>query len=177
MTDATRPQDDPTPVGDLIGEALAASQPWHMTEPCPECGSHEGYITPRNGQDVGRCAECDHYIKCVPRSESGKAQRTVATLHRITPSQHARIVERACGRCELCGQRGILHIGHILSVIDGLVTIEDGQLTEREFRSDDNLILLCEACNSGFGRRSLPVRLFVALLRARLVEPRRGRAG
>ena len=177
MVDATRPQDDPTPVGDLIGEALAATVPWQMTEPCPECGGTLGYLTPTNGQDVGRCSECDTFIKNVGRTESGKARRTVETLHGGPPSQHARIIERASGRCELCGQRGILHIGHILSVADGLVAIEDGQLTEREFRSDDNLVLLCEACNSGFGRRSLPVRLFVALLRARLVEPRRGRAG
>lgn len=162
---------DPTRVGDLLGDALAASaEPWQQPTPCPNCGSTDGYVTGVNGQDVGRCIGCDRYVKCVPRTETGKAARTIATLHRIPPSQRARVIERATGRCELCGAGGLLHVGHILSVRDGLVAIEDGLLTERELRSDDNLVCSCEACNSGFGRRSLPVRLLVALLRARLAS-------
>jgi hypothetical protein len=181
MVDATREPGDPTPVGDLIGETLAASQPFELHAPCTRCGCTTGISVEKNGQDVVYCAACGaHAGYNRSKTESGKAPRTIPSLHRIPPSQAARIKERATARCELCGNRPpdhILNVSHILSIADGLISIEDGLLTERELRSDDNLILLCEACNSGFGRRSLPVRLFVALLRARLVEPRRGRAG
>jgi hypothetical protein len=72
------------------------------------------------------------------------------------------------GGCERCGKPAAmsttgLHVGHILSVADGL----NNGLTEDIINSDDNLIAECDECNGGHGAGSLPVRLFVTLLMAR----------
>lgn len=108
-----------------------------------------------------RCSFCKQYQYCAPRTETGREVRTVSTTHRlIKPNQRARILERATGRCELCGSGRDLHVGHLLSVADG----HEHGLSDDEINSDDNLSAMCAECNLGLGRASVPPRLLVALV-------------
>ena len=137
-----------------------------MREPCRTCGSHDGYIEIRNGQNCVHCRDCESWVYNAPRTETGQEQRSVTTVHNgIKPAQRCRIITRALGRCEICGATDKpLHAGHIVSVEDGL---EYG-LTNREINSDDNLAALCEECNLGMGRHSFSPTLYIVLLRRRL---------
>ena len=82
----------------------------------------------------------------------------------IKPKKRARILIRASGRCELCGSRTNLHVGHILSVNSGLAL----GLTESDLNDDENLCAMCEECNLGIGDETVPLRLAVGILRARM---------
>jgi len=73
-------------------------------------------------------------------------------------------LERATGRCELCGSRAELHVGHLLSAEAGL---RHG-LTEATLNSDENLAAMCAACNLGIGKEVVPLRLAIAMLLARV---------
>lgn len=138
---------------------------YEMRDPCPSCGCRNGYVITKNGQDTVRCAACDRFCYCAPKTETGRIARTVSTVHNgIKPKQRARLILRANGRCEMCGARGDLHIGHVLSVAEGL---EQG-LTERELNDDENLTACCAECNLGLGRQPMPTRLLAVILRARL---------
>jgi len=141
---------------------------WNLRKPCARCGGTTGRIQPRNGQDCVYC-DCGAFQYNAPRTETGKRQRSVSTVHRaISAKQRARIVQRATGRCEICGSRGILHVGHLLSVKRAL---ELG-LGEAEINSDENLAAMCEECNLGIGEEPVPLRLAVAIVMARI---RKGR--
>jgi hypothetical protein len=141
---------------------------------CPGCGGTTGVIVTKGPQDTVRCDSCDRYLYCAPKTETGRAVRSTSTVHAaIRPKQRSRIIERANARCERCGKPAAmsttgLHVGHILSVADGL----NHGLTEDIINSDDNLIAECDECNSGHGAGSLPVRLFVTLLMARANDGR-----
>lgn len=146
-----------------------------MTEPAAElyplrtmcsCGGVNGRIETRGSQDCVFCLDCGRFQYNAPRVETGRAVRSVSTVHSaIKPKQWARILERAHFCCESCHQERALHVGHILSVADGL---ELGiNLTEQQLNSDDNLIAHCEECNLGQGRRPLPLWLAVGLVLAR----------
>jgi hypothetical protein len=135
-----------------------------MRMPCAACGCEEGYITPTNGQNCVRCSDCDRWQYNAPKVETGEARRSIQTTHAaIKPSQRIRIIERAHGRCELCGARSFLHVGHIVSVQDG----HSLGLTDAQINSDDNLIAECEECNLGHGKDSIPAWLVGAVLKAR----------
>lgn len=111
------------------------------------------------------CNGCDKYLYCAPRTETGRAKRTVTTVHNgIKPKQRARILERATGRCELCGCRKDLHVGHIISVESGLKM----GLTEVHINDDENLVAMCSECNLGIGKDPIPLRLAVSMLMARI---------
>lgn len=128
------------------------------------CETDSGYIETKNGQDCVFCRKYRKHQYNAPKTETGRAARTVQTVHAaIKPNQRARILERANRHCELCGRQDELHVGHLLSVKAGLV---DG-LTELEINSDENLCAMCAECNLGLGKKPLPVRLMVALLMAR----------
>lgn len=95
--------------------------------------------------------------------------RSVATVHAgITARKRARVLLRATGRCELCGAQppdvASLHVGHLISVRDGL----DRGLTEVELNDEENLCAMCEECNLGLGREVVPLRLAVAMAMARV---------
>jgi ribosomal protein S14 len=142
-----------------------------MRKPCANCGGTVGYIVEKGKQDVLRCHGCDKYQYCVPRTESGKRVRTIATTHKaIRPKLRARVLTRATGRCELCGARPSageeLHVGHLLSVEAGMA---EG-LTELILNSEENLAALCGACNLGLSNESLPLRLCIAILKQRTKE-------
>ena len=128
------------------------------------CGSIEGYIVEKGGQDTVRCLSCNQWQYNAPRTETGKAQRSVSTVHEaIKPKQRARVLMRASGFCELCGAKGIQHVGHLISVEHGLAQ----GLTERELNDDENLASMCEECNLGLGAETVPLRLAISILKAR----------
>ena len=138
---------------------------YQMRAPCPSCDCMIGRIEERNGQDTVRCNACDRHCYNAPRVETGRAQRSSSTVHAaIKPKQRARILMRASSKCEVCGARGILHVAHIISVDSGL----NFGLTEVEINDDENLLCMCEQCNLGLGKEPMPLRVAIAVLRARL---------
>lgn len=131
--------------------------PYQMRVPC--------FIETRNGQDCVFCDGCKRLCYNAPKTETGRASRSVTTVHNgIAPSKRARILERDNGRCVLCGRKENLHAGHLLSVAAGL---KQG-LTEVELNADENLAAMCDECNLGLGERPVPIRLMMAVLIARL---------
>jgi hypothetical protein len=135
-----------------------------LRTPCSVCGSELGYVITKNGQDCVYCQSCKKHQYNAPKTETGRKPRTVSTVHQgIRPKKRARILFRASGRCELCGSRNILHVGHILSVKSGLRL----GLTESVLNDDENLCAMCEECNLGIGDATVPLRLAVGILRSR----------
>ena len=127
-----------------------------MREPCTACGSEQGYITPKGGQDVVRCSACSKWAYNAPRTETGRKQRSVQTTHAaIKPKQRNRILERANGACERCHASGrVMHVGHIISVEYG----HKAGLPDAVINDDENLMALCEECNLGQGDRLSSLR-------------------
>jgi 5-methylcytosine-specific restriction endonuclease McrA len=140
-----------------------------MRSPCNSCGSSSGSIQTRNGQDCVYCNECEKYQYNAPKTETGRAQRTVQTTHKsIKPRVRSQVIERSNGRCERCGKHALesetgLHVGHVLSVDEG----HRQGLKDDVINSMENLIAECDECNLGHGKGVLPVRLLLALLTAR----------
>lgn len=136
-----------------------------MRSSCPGCGADQGLVEEKNGQDTVRCLACDRFCYNAPRVETGRKQRSTSTVHAaIKPKQRARILMRASCKCEVCGARGILHVGHVVSVDSGLRF----GLTEVELNDDENLLCMCEQCNLGLGSEPMPLRTAIAVLRARM---------
>jgi 5-methylcytosine-specific restriction endonuclease McrA len=136
-----------------------------MREPCLGCTNTHGVVTEVNGQDTVRCEHCNRFQYNAPRTETGRAQRTVTTVHNgIKPKQRARVIMRAGAKCEYCGARGDLHVGHILSVEVGL----NYGIADELLNHDENLLALCPECNLGMGHEPMSLRLAVAILRARI---------
>lgn len=131
---------------------------------CRKCRSDNTHIETRSGQDCVFCDDCGCYSHNAPRTETGRRRRTVSTVHEgITPKKRARIVERATGRCELCGSRSDLHVGHLVSVKHGM---QQG-LTDAELNSEENLAAMCAECNLGLGDNPVPLRIAIALVMGR----------
>jgi 5-methylcytosine-specific restriction endonuclease McrA len=150
-----RPEDDP-------------GVPHPMRTPC-RCGCVEGLLFERGTQDVVRCARCKRHCYNAPRVETGKAVRTVQTVHAaIKPKQRARIIELATGRCQLCGKGpdsgATMHVAHLVSVKQGLAN----GLTETELNSDENLVCACDECNLGLGKETISLRLALSIQMARM---------
>lgn len=143
----------------------SASGTFAMRSPCAFCLGSVGVLREVNGQDTVRCARCDRFAYNAPRVETGRAVRSVATVHAgIRPKQRSRVLERAGARCEVCGARERLHVGHILGVAIGL----QYGLDERLLNDDENLLALCEECNLGQGAAPMSLPLAIAILRARV---------
>lgn len=140
-------------------------RPHEMRSPCTGCGGTEGVVIRRGMQDTVRCRGCQRFQYNAPRTETGERRVSVVTVHNgIKPKQRARILDRANGRCEVCGGRMHLHVGHIVSVKVGLgMGVEESILND-----DENLMALCAECNLGRGHEPMPLRLAVAVLRARV---------
>lgn len=136
-----------------------------MRHPCPGCSGTNGRILERNGQDTVRCLQCARFQYNAPRTETGREQRSVTTIHAaIKPKQRARIILRDGGRCILCGATGNLHVGHLVSVDAGMRF----GLTDDEINDDENLVAQCEECNLGIGSEPMPLRVAIVVLRARI---------
>lgn len=135
-----------------------------LRAPCRYCGETSGYLETRNGQDCVFCARCARLAYNAPKSETGRAPRPVMDGREpISARRRVHLLERANGRCELCGATGNLHIGHLVSLKDGPAL----GLSEAELNGDENLAVLCDACNLGLGSESVPARLMAALVKRR----------
>lgn len=137
-----------------------------MRVPCRFCGHAMGNIRESGGQDVVRCNSCGRACYNAPRTETGRAQRSVTTVHAaIKPKQRARIIMRDGARCVWCRSADRnLHVGHIISVDAGM----QFGLSDAEINDDENLVALCEECNLGQGHEPMPLRVAVSVLRARI---------
>lgn len=140
-----------------------------MRAPCKYgCPSSDGYVVSTNGQDVVRCLVCDRGQYNAPRTETGRAVRSNASIHNgIKPKLRTFVINRAGCRCERCGASGagvVLHVGHLIPVDHGL---KFGIPTE-ELNDEENLTCECEACNLGQGAEPTPLRVAMAILRARI---------
>ena len=137
-----------------------------LKAPCAGCGGLEGVIREKNGQDTVWCLGCGKYTGWnASRVATGRSVRSVSTVHAaIKPKQRARILARSGAKCEVCGKRNELHVGHILSVSVGLTY----GLTEALLNDDENLLALCPECNLGQGAEPMPFPLAVSILRARV---------
>lgn len=137
-----------------------------------ECGSDAGEVENRNGQWCVLCAQCGRYQYCASKVELGIETRSVSSSRSsIKPKQRFKILERANGACEVCHRHeGVLHVGHLLSVADGTRL----GLSESLINCDENLIAMCEECNLGAGKQTLPLRLVAAILHARTEAPING---
>lgn len=137
-----------------------------MRAPCSQCLHDRGRIIERNGQDTVRCLACDKHCYNAPRTETGREVRSVTTIHNgVRPKQRSRILERDGFRCVLCrtdDQR--MHVGHIVSVEAGFSI----GLTDAEINDEENLIAVCEECNLGQGKQPIPLRVAIAILKARI---------
>jgi hypothetical protein len=141
-----------------------------MREPCPACDCLEGTLITKNGQDVMLCGDCRVYCYNAPRTETGREPRSLRTRPTIRPGQRARILMLDNSTCVLCHRNDLpLDIGHLVSVHDG----REMSLTDAELNSDENLAAMCSPCNSGVGRERLPLRIVVAVLRARAARGKR----
>lgn len=138
-----------------------------MRAPCKYgCQGGDGYIETKNGQDCVKCNECGRHQYNAPKTETGREARTVSTVHEaINPKMRYRVLERATGKCELCGKTDCnLHVGHLVSVDVGM---REG-MTDAEINSDENLCSMCDECNLGAGKTPIPLRLAIAMVLARL---------
>lgn len=112
------------------------------------CGSTTGMIRERNGQDCVYCDGCSKWLYNAPRTETGRAVRTLASRPAITPSQRAHVMASHDYACVGCGRRAPevrLELDHIISreladaygLLDALID------------SHWNLAPMCAECNSG----------------------------
>jgi 5-methylcytosine-specific restriction endonuclease McrA len=137
--------------------------------PCRFCGSDEGHIRVSGGQDCVICCGCERWQINAPKTETGRAARSLRTTHElIKPSLRWKIIERAGGVCESCkrspaGSEG-LQVGHVVSVEDG----HKYGLTDRQINSEENLIAQCAECNSGASSRTIPIWMLIAIVKARM---------
>lgn len=144
--------------------------PFQMRQPCQKCGGPFGKVETRNGQACVYCCTpgCGAWVYNAPRVETGERQRSVSTVHQaIKPKTRARVLLRANGRCEFCGvgsESAVLHVGHLISVADGLA---EG-LTDEQLNHQENLCALCEECNLGLGKDSTPLRMLLRITALRL---------
>jgi len=133
----------------FIGEA------WPLRAPCKRCGFEVGTITTKQGQDVVTCT-CGLYSHAAPKAETGREQRTLRTRPDIKPGQRARIFLRDGAACYMCHRDDTqLDVGHLIAVDLG----RKGGMTDEEIWHDDNLVVMCAACNSGLSNAPIPLRL------------------
>ena len=134
-----------------------------LRKPCASCCGTSGRIQTRNGQDCVFCL-CGRFQYNAPKTETGREVRCVsATRGGIKPRQRSRILNRATGRCEICGAKGDLHVGHLLSVDQGTAQ----GVEPAELNCDENLACMCSECNLGLGNETIPLRLATAIIHAR----------
>lgn len=157
-----------------------------MRQPC-KCGSVDGTITTKGGQDIVHCAACRKWQYNAPKTETGRSPRPTGRDD-LPASQKARIRERDGNRCIICGAtaaEATLHVSHIASVkdierlkntVDALlienITNKDeaskaakciGLLLRHYVNTDGNLFVSCDACNLGQGERTIAPKLAVMI--------------
>jgi 5-methylcytosine-specific restriction endonuclease McrA len=136
-----------------------------MRAPCSRCGGGLGRIEERSGQDCVFCLGCGKHSYNAPRGETGRPVRHVKTRENVKPGKRAAILLRDGAACVLCRAADEhMHVGHIISVDAGLLA----GMTQDELDDEENLAVMCEACNLGIGSQPLPLRTAIAIVRARI---------
>jgi 5-methylcytosine-specific restriction endonuclease McrA len=142
--------------------------PITMRSAC-RCGQRDGYIVEKGAQDVVRCLACDAYQYCAPRTETGKATRTVRSTPSVAPSKRDRVLKRGNYACVQCGRRSPdvqLHLGHLISVDAGKTLGIPDALIWHDF----NLAAFCDECNLGLGAEPVAVDLMYRCLLVHLKQ-------
>lgn len=135
-----------------------------MRKPCSQCDSTHGRIETRNGQDCVLCGDCGRWQYNAPKTETGRAVRSVSTTHEaIKSAQRWRVIQRDGAKCVICGKRGDLQVSHVVSVLSG----HQAGMSDVEINSDENLIAACPECNLGMGSEPIPLRIMLPILLAR----------
>lgn len=136
-----------------------------MRAPCTRCGHSVGRVSTVNGQDTVRCELCGTFQYNAPRIETGREKRSVTRNREpMKPSKRARILERDGYRCQLCGSRENLHVGHAMSVKHGPAY----GLTPEDIDHEENLLTMCDECNLGQGDTPISQRIVLSLIRYRI---------
>jgi len=142
----------------------AEQQQYVMRAPC-HCGCKYGRIEKKGPNNVVFCLKCKKYAGYnAPKSETGEPQRHVSSRENIKPKKRILILIRD-GMCRLCHRSEpevILHVGHLLSFEDG----RKQGISEELLNSEHNLAAMCEECNLGLGKSSIPLWLAVGILKA-----------
>ncbi len=142
-----------------ITQVAGEGQLYDMSRACPDCGSHEGRLSPRQGQICCFCRECGRLVYNVPRAELGLKPQPMRE-DGISPTVRYRVMERAGFRCEFCGADGStrrMDIEHLLTQKD----IRESGLPLATVNDFDNLAFLCEPCNAGKGAKSLTIHEYL----------------
>ena len=128
---------------------------------CRKCG-HED-----NTADAERkvwCAKC-RFFWFASKADVGEKPRTLKTTHEaITGATRRQVLFRCGGKCELCGRRGPLHVGHLVSVEAG----HKYGLTDSEINHPENLCGMCEECNSNVRAEVVELRVAIVMIRDRI---------
>jgi hypothetical protein len=133
-----------------------------LRKPCRFCGHGEGIRREVGGQVTIRCARCNEFSYNEPQGRRG----TAALRRPMSPEKRTSILERDGMACVLCHTTDRpLHVGHLLSVADGLALGVDADLLD----DDANLAAMCEDCNEEKGPDSVEPRTY-ALIMARLLQ-------
>lgn len=139
---------------------------FEMRKPCV-CGCEDGVIRTKSGQDCVHCSKCLKWQYNAPKTETGRAVRSVQTVHEaIKPQTRSKVLLRSNSHCELCGKSSEirpLHVGHLISVDSAL----PAGLTDDEINSLENLAAMCDECNLGLGSEPVPLRFAIMLFKRR----------
>jgi len=128
-----------------------------MRGPCPDCGAPDGVIKTVNGQDTVRCACCKRFCYNAPKSETGRAVRSLSQRRNIKPRLRKEIFLRDGNSCIICRSIDRPEVGHLISIADGAKYGIDFDL----LHSEENLAVMCATCNNGIGDETVPIRLIV----------------
>lgn len=151
-----------------------------MRKECSKCGYPSGRIETRNNQDCVFCGDCGAWQYNAPKTETGKAPRTIATTHAaVKPKAEARIMARDGFACVFCHRRDRpLQLGHLMSVKSAHDVFELGWLTrpftDQQINSEENLAAMCETCNIGLGRETVPLYLLMGIFLDRISRRQEG---
>jgi 5-methylcytosine-specific restriction endonuclease McrA len=143
--------------------------PHPLRKPCIICEKTQGYIIEKGSQDTVYCANCNTFQYNAPRLETGKPVRSVKTRENIKSALRAKVIIRANRKCELCGkscEKASLHAGHLLSLEDGKAQ----GLSEEELTVEENLAAMCDECNLGLGKKTVPLWLVLGIFKARTTK-------
>lgn len=137
-----------------------------LRAPCT-CTGTKGVIKVRGGQNCVYCLLCGHYAGYnAPKHETGERPRSVSDYD-VSPKERARVLERARGRCELCGvDLAAVSVWHVEHLLPREIALKE-ELPVKIVNSEKNLAAFCEECNLGYKDLIDPI-LWLVIMRRRL---------
>ena len=141
-----------------------------MRSPCGNCETEDGILETVNGQDTVRCAWCKTHCYNAPKTETGRDVRPLAKRPNISTGMRSDIFLRDGGACIICHSTDRPEVGHLISVADGAKHGIDFDL----IHCDENLAVMCAACNNGISEETVPIRLIVKAFMVRIIRKQPG---